>query len=139
MPSNFPSPPSSLVGSSHLGRFGSSTDRDLHKLGGNSTLPSENLQSNGVSLLDTVPNLNRQLEIDLWLQPVRSSANSKSNRIYSYRRCDETNLHSYRTLAQPTPIQGGDLGMHFNSGANDDIDEGDDLDRVRPLEGVSVW
>lgn len=101
---------------------------------------SEDEPDESVSLLQTVPGLAQQLELDTWL-PSSYSRKTNANGInHSYRRKHKNPVNNLNVgpELQVTPVRGGDLGMHFNS-IIEENDENEDLDRVRPVEGVRLF
>lgn len=95
--------------------------------------------SGTISLLDTVPGLSQKLDADSWISQTDRDHNEVSLRsrgvFNSNSRNDPINVYSQRPL---TPVNGGDLGMRFNS-SNQKEDSDSDKDRIRPCEGVSCY
>nr|CAH8825716.1 unnamed protein product [Trichobilharzia regenti] len=136
-PSNHssPSPNTNLPICGYKGAL--STSNTNHVTSRYSSNKSEDGLDKSVSLLQTVPGLAQKLELDAWLSSDSSQKLHANGVNISYRkqRRAGNNLHVGPEL-QVTPIRGGDMGMHFNS--NNEGDENEDSDRVRPVEGEII-
>ncbi|KAH8850019.1 Histone-lysine N-methyltransferase 2A [Schistosoma japonicum] len=141
-PSNYPSPgsTSSLPISGYKGAL-SSPNIANHYASSRSTLnnKSDDIEPESVSLLQTIPGLAQQLELDAWLPSSNSQKIHSSGINHSYRRKQRNPANSLNVgpEIQVTPVRGGDLGMHFNP-IIEENDENEDLDRVRPVEGEVI-
>ncbi|CAH8489397.1 unnamed protein product [Schistosoma haematobium] len=138
-PSNYPSPgsTSNLPISGYKGALSMNTAN--HTNNRSNLNKSEDEPDESVSLLQTVPGLAQQLELDTWL-PSSYSRKTNANGInHSYRRKHKNPVNNLNVgpELQVTPVRGGDLGMHFNS-IIEENDENEDLDRVRPVEGEVI-
>ncbi|XP_018649432.1 putative mixed-lineage leukemia protein, mll [Schistosoma mansoni] len=138
-PSNYPSPgsTSNLPISGYKGAL--SMNIANHTNNRSNLNKSEDEPDESVSLLQTVPGLAQQLELDTWL-PSSYSRKTHANGInHSYRRKHRNPVNNLNVgpELQVTPVRGGDLGMHFNS-ITEENDENEDLDRVRPVEGEVI-